>query len=697
MKRCNKVLLLSLMSSFLITTGVYAKTNTYIIDGKKYLFDPKSINLYVNERLMNDSYLNTIIYQNSLYASVRTIFEDLGATVNFNSKTKETTVKYKYQTVVFKSNDDKIKINGQTVALKTPIKIIDNRMMIPARAIGETLGLRVDWDKKTRTAFIDEIIDTTTLEDVVYDNLNTDTKPNEIEGNTEQKPEETKPEETKPEETKPEETKPEETKPEETKPVETKPEETKPEETKPEENNPNPGNTTEEEPSYINQVNTKVKDLSIQVLEPTNYVQTNLSNYEIKDNVINFSFTNSLSKITKSISSGSNLVLEVENCTLSDAMAITKTFNNRLIKAMTIKSIDSALPKVRIMIEMFEQSSFMVHYSIDRKLISVEVEAPNYIKPVQPEEPKPEEPKPTQDTSPVYSDNVTYDAANRRIALKKVSGKPINISQIQHNDMYNKNKYILNLGSDFSSIYKNGGYSVDSEYVESFSISNNSGNTEITINENKIVVCQVNEDTNNYYIYLKPPKEVYPMIIILDPGHGGEDPGAVGNGLREKDLNTDIGNRVYDLINANPNLKAYFTKTEDYKMPLAERAYFANRNGDIFLSIHNNSSTNRSANGTDVYYYRHSNDSALGFSCKELSQIMVNAISNALGSNNRGITETAYTVVQKTTVPAALLEIGFVSNAHDAALLSTPEYRQKAAEGIYSGIMKVFETYKPAR
>ncbi|MDR2938839.1 MAG: N-acetylmuramoyl-L-alanine amidase [Clostridiales bacterium] len=696
MKVNNKTLLLSLMSTFLIGINVYAKPTTYNVNGEKYTFDPSSINLYVNEKLVDNSILNTIIYQNNLYASVRSVFGGLGAEISYDKKTKETTVKYSGKTLVLKTNDDEMYLDGKKIQLNAPIKTIDNRMMAPARALSEPLGLRVDWDKATRTAFIDEVIDPIDAEEQALKALGEEIAQANQEAlgqeeNVGQEEENPNVEETVNPEN---ETKEGEIK-EETKEGEMLEEEPVGEPATEEGANPpaekeetiEPIDKEEDEgrPVYIIGDTPKINDLSIQTMERTKYVQTNLESYSIKDNVFQLNLENSLSYVSKYISDGTNLVLDIENCTLSDAAAIRKNLNNSLIKSFTIKPIESGTPKVRVIIEMYEGSSFMVSYTVDRKTISIEIESPRATKP---KEEKPSEP------AAVFEGNVTYDEANSRIALKKIPGRKVSFT---HNDLYNKNQYILNLGSDFSDVYADGTYSVENEYVSSFTISSGSGKTEIKVNEYKITACVTEEDSNNYYIYLKSPKEVYPLIVILDPGHGGEDPGAVGNGLREKDLNTDIGYRLYDLINQNSQMKAYFTKTEDYKMPLSERAYFANRNGDIFISIHNNSSTKSTPRGTEVYYYRHYNDSEIGYSSRQLAQVMCNSISEHLGSNNRGTFENAYTVIQKTEVPACLLEIGFLSNWQDAALLGTPEYRQKAAEGAYEGILKVFENYKPAR
>jgi N-acetylmuramoyl-L-alanine amidase len=183
------------------------------------------------------------------------------------------------------------------------------------------------------------------------------------------------------------------------------------------------------------------------------------------------------------------------------------------------------------------------------------------------------------------------------------------------------------------------------------------------------------------------------FTVALDAGHGGGDSGATGHGLYEKDLNDDIARRVAELAAAGGAFDVRLTKNAGEFLSLGARASVGNEYGDVFISIHNNSSNGGYVSGTETHYLPHYNDAELGFSCEELARIMQRHLVDNLGSVNRGVFVSNFAVLRETTIPAALLEIGFISNSYEASLLGTPEYRQNAAQAIYNGLLEVYEVY----
>ncbi|MGG0720096.1 N-acetylmuramoyl-L-alanine amidase [Robertmurraya massiliosenegalensis] len=176
------------------------------------------------------------------------------------------------------------------------------------------------------------------------------------------------------------------------------------------------------------------------------------------------------------------------------------------------------------------------------------------------------------------------------------------------------------------------------------------------------------------------------QLIMLDPGHGDTDPGAVGNGLQEKDIVLDIAKRVNSKLSGSL-AKVAMTRQTDVFIPLADRVKQAESQGaNIFVSFHVNSFTNDSAKGTETYY----NTTNASGKSKELAEKIQQELVKALGTNDRGVKTANFVVIKETTMPSVLVEIAFISNPDDAKKLASSTYRQKAADAIYKGIMNYY-------
>lgn len=169
-------------------------------------------------------------------------------------------------------------------------------------------------------------------------------------------------------------------------------------------------------------------------------------------------------------------------------------------------------------------------------------------------------------------------------------------------------------------------------------------------------------------------------IIVLDPGHGGTDPGAVGNGLQEKDLNLDIATRSKNYMVTNYPASIYMTRTTDATVSLDSRTTYANNLGaSFFVSFHCNSYSTSTPNGLETYYYPGAAD----------GQALATDIYNKLAasySTLRGVKSADYYVLHYTYMAAALGETGFVSNPTDAANLSSSTFRQQLAQQYAAGM-----------
>ncbi|MGC8794521.1 MAG: N-acetylmuramoyl-L-alanine amidase [Bryobacteraceae bacterium] len=213
--------------------------------------------------------------------------------------------------------------------------------------------------------------------------------------------------------------------------------------------------------------------------------------------------------------------------------------------------------------------------------------------------------------------------------------------------------------------------------------------------------------------------------IVLDPGHGGHDTGSIGpGGLKEKDLVLDIALRLGQLISERMGAEVVYTRTEDTYVPLEARTELANQaKGDLFLSIHANSSRLRSAAGPETFYLNFTTDpSALEVAARENapsrrsihelqdlvqkiaqrekvqeSREFAGSVQKALWSGlrsgkNRGVKKAPFVVLVGAQMPAVLVEVAFLSNPREERLLKQPEYRQHLAEALYRGLFQYAST-----
>lgn len=177
------------------------------------------------------------------------------------------------------------------------------------------------------------------------------------------------------------------------------------------------------------------------------------------------------------------------------------------------------------------------------------------------------------------------------------------------------------------------------------------------------------------------------LKIVVDAGHGGVDPGAIGNGLIEEDVVLDVAKRVKPKLESLGAI-VVMTRESDVYPSLAQRVDLANsQNANAFISVHANSSTSSSANGTETYW----NSLYFGEESKALASSIQQQLVNNMGTYNRGVKEGPFYVIKNTTMPSVLVELAFISNSSDAKKLGDPAYRERAAEAIYQGVVNYYK------
>ncbi|KAA0756467.1 N-acetylmuramoyl-L-alanine amidase [Bacillus sp. AR2-1] len=197
-----------------------------------------------------------------------------------------------------------------------------------------------------------------------------------------------------------------------------------------------------------------------------------------------------------------------------------------------------------------------------------------------------------------------------------------------------------------------------------------------------------------------PKNPIESKTIIIDPGHGGADPGKPTKGLSESKIVLDTSLRLQQLLEKRTPFTVLLTRESDtrpghdQKSSLQERVKFAKQNeGDIFISIHANA-FNGNAKGTETYYYNSSESEKTNPHVEEsrvLAEKIQTRLVEALQTRDRGVKHGDLHVIRENDMPAVLTELAFIDNGIDYSKLSTANGRQIAAEAIYEGVLDYYE------
>jgi N-acetylmuramoyl-L-alanine amidase len=233
-----------------------------------------------------------------------------------------------------------------------------------------------------------------------------------------------------------------------------------------------------------------------------------------------------------------------------------------------------------------------------------------------------------------------------------------------------------------------------------------------------------------------PPSPLRNILIVIDAGHGGEDPGAMGpNRLREKDITLQIAKELQAVINVQPGYRAELTRKGDYFIPLEGRSKIAaDKKADLFVSIHADAFTNKRAAGASVFAWsqRGATSTTAKFLADSenlsdlvggadpaavdntfaqvLADLSIDGVVNySLGMgtdilreiggithlHKRHVEQAGFMVLKSVRVPSLLIETGFISNPDEAKRLSSQQYQQQLARAIFSGINRYFTRVPP--
>jgi N-acetylmuramoyl-L-alanine amidase len=251
----------------------------------------------------------------------------------------------------------------------------------------------------------------------------------------------------------------------------------------------------------------------------------------------------------------------------------------------------------------------------------------------------------------------------------------------------------------------------------------------------KSLEMQTINDTSSNSIEIEVPKSFVgrKKIIVIDPGHGGHDPGATANGLREKDINLKVALKLKSLLEKDSRFKVYLTREDDRFIPLYDRTLIAlEKKADLFISIHTNASENPDLSGTYIYTLNlrgatsklakmveeRENKTVLnvikvsanpnvnkivadmaishtmteGLNFAKFAQIYLKR--NLKDTEFKRIESANFAVLKTPSIPSVLVETAFITNENDARLLANDKFLDKFAQSLYKATVDYFFRYK---
>lgn len=264
--------------------------------------------------------------------------------------------------------------------------------------------------------------------------------------------------------------------------------------------------------------------------------------------------------------------------------------------------------------------------------------------------------------------------------------------QIKIENHYMENQLCVFLEDASVSFFEKQPVSGNLEQIVSGTVERSTDGTRLLFDLTDVYECRSILENGSLYIEFVNPREIYDKIVIIDAGHGGEDYGYEIEPCMEKEIALDIALRLKEKLDET-NIKVYYTRIDDENPSKEARIHIANATkADMFLSIHVNYDEKDSGiYGTKTLY--NASFFIPGFGSVELADLVEREVVTAISGKGLGLFEAAADCyeLQNACVPAAQIEVGYLSNKQESILLQREDYRQRIADGIYNAILKAYE------
>ena len=695
----KKLLSVILIIQFLLATVMFVNANGNVVqmtmDGKKVTFNIVQLKLNNNE-IKSD--VPPVIYNDRTLVPLRVIMENIDAEIEWDGVKYEVHLKTKEKQITLKINSAEASVNGVKKNLpdNVPAKLINDRTMVPIRFIAEEIGLQVEWDDSTRTVLLTEATP----------------KP-------EPQPE-----------------------PQPIPPVADVSVKAI------------TVNAASDLPEIRIKTTGKIQYDEIRLVNPDRLVfdiKNSLFDLENKTNLhgnvymMQFSATNVLSELRVSQFNNNPFVTRVVlqlNKNMQHQVRFDEATNELVITFVNyVKAVKREVSNTKevIAIEVDNITSFN-HFKLtnpERIVVDVKDSVINHkdgsyrvdfnsnaIKSVRVSQYTPDSTyKPDDKIVRVVIDLQAKDkyedyhieVVDNRLVVH-VEGKPYegfkyqpvsrsisnlafisNITSSYEVKSLEGNKFRVSIPKDSYKLeFKN--IVVNDHLIKSITVDETSdlANILVTVELLDEVEYKVITGTRvrTLMIELINKNKYRDILVVLDPGHGGTDPGAISTirKMKESELVLDVTKQVNQML-VDAGFRTLMTRSTDVSVSLQDRVIMANEaNADLYVSVHANAATNTSVNGIENLYYPSELDPNDNRDNKKLAQVFQAEMVSHLGAFNRGIVarDKLY-VIRETKMPAVLVEMGFLTHKEEEDKLATGEYRKKVAESIYQSILKYYD------
>lgn len=641
----------------LTCTGAFAlekQTLILFMDGKQITYKAPPVTLKLNGEVI-ESDVPPVILDGRTLVPVRVISESTGARVDWNGEKYEVTVTTADKVIKLKINSNEMLVNGERLTLDVPAKLINDRTMVPVRAITESLGLVVGWDASTYTVLLDypkgDILD------VYY---------------------------------------------------------------------------SEEEDAVILETSGRIMYSTMLLQEPDRLVidfpntifRANRNKVEVNNNNIirvrasQFEVQPCISRVVLDLESPSGYSISYDEEKQQLKVSMTSTVkdisfdqdeNRKMVKIDTSSRLEYSTLELedpyRVVVDLYNASLGemeggeipvdkdhikAVRYSqfekdIVRVVIDLDVPLQYNV-------------ESNKDGLVVYLDGVHVEGVeyaqtewkSAMITIDASRGATYNII----NDRNNKTLMVELWGDQVK--LEAGNIYIDDNMVERIETVPHSKLRDASYvvlylkDSVRYKVVSSGEDDKIALELSAVPALYQDTLIVIDPGHGGKDPGGIGaKGLTEKEVNLDISLRLKALLE-EMGFKTLMTRTEDCFVDLYHRAEIANQaNADLFVSVHINAHPSSSMYGVETLYYPSNRDEDDNRDNFTFARIMQEEMVDYLQTADRGLDpREKLVVIRETKMPAVIAELGFLTNKNEEALFMTDEYRQKCAQALSNGIKR---------
>lgn len=266
--------------------------------------------------------------------------------------------------------------------------------------------------------------------------------------------------------------------------------------------------------------------------------------------------------------------------------------------------------------------------------------------------------------------------------------------QIKIENHYMENQLCVFLEDASVSFFENQAVSGNLSQIVAGTVERSADGTRLLFELTDVYECRSLVEDGFLYVEFVSPREIYDKIVIIDAGHGGEDNGFEEGKCREKELALDIALKLKEKLDET-DIKVYYTRMNDENPSEEARIHLANATrADMYIGIHANyDEEDAGIYGTKTSYNAHF--FIPGFGSVELADLLEREVVTSISGKGLGLFEAKEECVelQNAAVPAAQLEVGYLSNRQEAILLQKDDYRQRIADGIYNAILKAYEMY----